>query len=315
MLKLFYRRLALAICLVAVASALTFALIASAPGNAANFLAERAAGPKATHELVQKIEHDLGLNDPLYIRFGHWVGNVADGRLGESLRTGHPITEEFAQRLPTTIRLLLGGGVIAFFMPLLIGVAGALSDGGVLDRSLRVLAIVGASAPNFFVGALLVLLFSVKLHWLPAFGTSGLLSWVMPWVTVGLFPTCVLSRVVRVTLQELMSRPFATTGFAKGYGRAGVLMYEALPNLAVPFLTTFGAQFALMIIGAIVVESVFAWQGIGAFFIDSIRFRDFPAMQAILMTFVVFFVFVNLLVDMVCMLIDPRIRRSQFESA
>jgi peptide/nickel transport system permease protein len=112
-----------------------------------------------------------------------------------------------------------------------------------------------------------------------------------------------------------MSRPFATTGFAKGYGRAGVLIYEALPNLAVPFLTTFGAQFSLMIIGAIVVESVFAWQGIGAFFIDSIRFRDFPAMQAILMTFVVFFVFVNLLVDMVCMLIDPRIRRSQFESA
>jgi peptide/nickel transport system permease protein len=120
----------------------------------------------------------------------------------------------------------------------------------------------------------------------------------------------VLSRVVRVALQNLMARPFCTTGFAKGYSRAGVLVREALPNLAVPFLTTFGAQFALMMIGAIVIETVFAWHGIGSFFIEAIRFRDFPAMQAILMTFVVFFVGVNLLVDMICMLIDPRIRRS-----
>ncbi|MDH6153648.1 MULTISPECIES: ABC transporter permease [Paraburkholderia] len=314
MFKLFCRRLALATGLIAVASALTFALIALAPGNAANFLAERAAGPKATHELVEKIERDLGLNDPLYLRYGHWVENAVRGQWGESLRTGRPVTEEFAQRLPTTVRLLAGGGVIAFFLPLILGVAGAMSNGGILDRTLRALALVGASAPNFFVGALLVLLFSVKLHWLPSFGTSGLLSWVMPWLTVGLFPTCVLSRVVRVSLHELMSRPFTTTGFAKGYSRRGVLLREALPNLAVPFLTTFGAQFALMIIGAVVVETVFAWQGVGAFFIDAIRFRDFPVMQAILMTFVVFFVSVNFVVDMVCMLIDPRIRRSQVAS-
>ena len=314
MFKLFCRRLVLATGLVAVASALTFALIALAPGNAANFLAERAAGPKATHELVEKIERDLGLNDPLYVRYAHWVESAVRGQWGESLRTGRPVTEEFAQRLPATVRLLAGGGVIAFFLPLILGVAGAMSNGGILDRTLRALALVGASASNFFVGALLVLLFSVKLHWLPSFGTSGLLSCVMPWLTVGLFPTCVLSRVVRVSLQELMSRPFTTTGFAKGYGRRGVLLREALPNLAVPFLTTFGAQFALMIIGAVVVETVFAWQGVGAFFIDAIRFRDFPAMQAILMTFVVFFVSVNLVVDMVCVLIDPRIRRSQLAS-
>ncbi|ABE35864.1 binding--dependent transport system inner membrane component family protein [Paraburkholderia xenovorans LB400] len=315
MVSLFCRRLALALGLVILASSLTFALIASAPGNAANFLAERAAGPKATHALVEKIEHDLGLNDPLYVRYGHWAVGTVRGQWGESLRTGRPITKELAERLPTTMRLLAGGGVIALVMPLILGLLGAVSNGGPVDRTLRVLALFGASAPNFFVGAMLVLLLSVKLHWLPAFGTTGFASWVMPWITVGLFPTCVLSRVVRVSLQELMSRPFTTTGFAKGYGRTEVLLREALPNLAVPFLTTFGAQFALMIIGAIVVESVFAWQGIGAFFIDSIRFRDFPAMQAVLMTFVTFFVLVNFVVDMLCMAIDPRIRRSHIAGA
>ena len=134
-------------------------------------------------------------------------------------------------------------------------------------------------------------------------------SWFLPWVTIALFPASVLSRVVRVNLQEAMSRPFATTGFAKGLTRRQVLLREALPNILVPFLTTFGAQFTLMIIGSIVVETVFALRGIGSFFIDAIRFRDFIGMQAVLMLFVVFFVSINLIVDMITVFADPRLRR------
>ena len=164
---------------------------------------------------------------------------------------------------------------------------------------------------DFFVAALLVLLFSVELGWLPSFGATGPSSWVLPSVTIALFPGSVLSRVVRVNLQEAMARPFATTGFAKGLTRSQVLWREALPNIAVPYLTTFGAQFTLMTIGAILVETVFALRGIGSFFIDAIRFRDFIGMQASLLLLVVFFVSVNFIVDVICLFVDPRLRRAR----
>lgn len=304
------RRVALAVALVLAASALSYALVASAPGNVAAMIAERTAGAKATRELIDQIAERLGLNDPLYVRYGRWVAQAVQGNWGDSLRTGHPIGEEFVERAPITARLLAGGGVLAFFVPLALGVVGAMSNGGLVDQTLRGLALLGASTPNFFLAALLVLLFSVQLHWLPSVGMGGMSSWVLPWITIAVFPACVLSRVVRVGLQEMMSRPFATTGFAKGQSRAGVLIKEALPNLTVPFITTFAAQFALMIIGAIVVETVFAWQGLGALFIEAIRFRDLPVMQAVLMTFIVFFVALNLLADIACMLLDPRMRKS-----
>ncbi|ESX90897.1 ABC transporter permease [Mesorhizobium sp. LSHC412B00] len=305
------RRMLLACLLVVAASALTFTLVAAAPGNVAALMAERAAGPGADAEMIKKIGEDLGLYDPLPVRYGRWLFSAITGDLGVSLRTGKPIAQEFAARIPMTAALLAGGGILGFFLSLALGVAGAVSNGGALDRFLHAFSLVGASTPNFFVAALLVIVFSVMLGWLPTFGVSGFTSWLLPWVTIALFPASVLSRVVRVNLQEAMSRPFATTGFAKGYTRTQVLMREALPNIAIPFLTTFGAQFTLMIIGSIVVETVFALRGVGAFFIDAIRFRDFVGMQSVLLLFVVFFVVVNLMVDVICMFVDPRMRRAR----
>lgn len=305
------RRILLACLLVLAASGLTFALVTAAPGNVAALIAERAAGPGADAEMIKKIGEELGLYDPLPVRYARWLGHALTGDFGVSLRTGKPIAQEFAARMPMTAALLAGGGVIAFLLSLGLGLAGAASNGGVVDRLLHAFSLVGASTPNFFVAALLVIVFSVMLGWLPTFGTSGFTSWLLPWATIALFPASVLSRVVRVNLQEAMSRPFATTGFAKGYTRTQVLVREALPNIAVPFLTTFGAQFTLMIIGSIVVESVFALRGVGAFFIEAIRFRDFVGMQSVLLLFVVFFVSINLVVDIICLLVDPRMRRAR----
>lgn len=305
------RRIFLAVLLMVAASALTFALVASAPGNVAALIAERAAGPGADGEMIRRIGEELGLYDPLPVRYARWLGNALTGDFGVSLRTGRPIADEFSSRIPMTAALLAGGGVIALFLSLGIGLAGAVSNGRVVDRFLHAFSLIGASTPNFFVAALLVIIFSVMLGWLPTFGTRGITSWILPWITVALFPASVLSRVVRVNLQEAMSRPFATTGFAKGQTRSQVLVREALPNIAVPYLTTFGAQFTLMIIGSIVVETVFALRGVGAFFIEAIRFRDFIGMQSVLLLFVVFFVTINLVVDLVCLLIDPRIRRTR----
>jgi peptide/nickel transport system permease protein len=311
MQRLLARRLGLALVLILAASAFIFALIAAAPGNVAALIAERAAGAGADGAMIARFEEELGLNDPLPVRYLRWLGGAVTGDFGVSLRTGKPIAEEFSARIPVTATLLAFGGVIAFFLSLAMGLAGAASNGGVVDRALHAAALIGASTPNFFVAALLVLTFAVGLGWLPSFGATGPASWLLPSLTIALFPASVLSRVVRVNLQEAMARPFATTGFAKGYTRGQVLLREALPNIAVPFLTTFGAQFTLMTIGAIVVETVFALRGVGSFFIDAIRFRDFIGMQATLLLFVVFFVAANFVVDVVCLFADPRLRRAR----
>lgn len=309
MQRMFMRRTGLALLLMLAATALTFALVSAAPGNVAALIAERAAGAGADGEMIAKIANDLGLNDPLPVRYLRWLGDAVTGDFGVSLRTGKPMSEEFAVRIPKTLALLAGGGVLALVLSLVMGLAGAVSNGGIMDRLLHGLALIGASTPNFFVAAMLVIVFSVMLGWVPTFGVSGFTSWLLPWVTIALFPGSVLARVVRVNLQEAMSRPFATTGFAKGLTRRAVLLREALPNILIPYMTTFGAQFTLMMIGAIVVERVFGLNGIGAFFIEAIRFRDFIGMQAVLMLFVVFFVSVNLIVDIAAMLADPRLRR------
>lgn len=311
MQKTLLRRIVLALLLMLAATALTFALVAAAPGNVAALIAERAAGAGADGEMIKRIAQDLGLNDPLPMRYLHWLGNALTGDLGVSLRTGKPIAQEFGERIPVTMALMAGGGFLVFFISLGFGIAGAVSNGGVIDRLLHGVALIGASTPNFFVAAILVIIFSVMLGWVPTFGMAGWTSWFLPWVTIALFPASVLSRVVRVNLQEAMSRPFATTGFAKGLTRRQVLLREALPNIIVPFLTTFGAQFTLMTIGSIVVETVFALRGIGSFFIDAIRFRDFIGMQAVLMLFVVFFVSINLIVDVIAVFADPRLRRAR----
>lgn len=311
MQKTLLRRIALAVLLILAATALTFALVAAAPGNVASLIAERIVGAGADGEIIKRIANDLGLNDPLPVRYLNWLGGALKGDFGISLRTGKPISQEFSERIPVTLALMSGGGVIAFFLSLGLGIAGAVSNGGFVDRMLHGVALIGASTPNFFVAAILVIVFSVMLGWVPAFGRSGFSSWLLPWFTIALFPASVLARVVRVNLQEAMSRPFATTGFAKGLTRRQVLLREALPNILVPFLTTFGAQFTLMMIGSIVVETVFALRGIGSFFIDAIRFRDFIGMQAVLLLFVVFFVSVNLVVDVIAVLADPRQRRAR----
>ena len=309
MQRMFMRRTGLALLLMLAATALTYALVSAAPGNVAALIAERAAGAGADGEMIAKIANDLGLNDPLPVRYLRWLGDAVQGDFGVSLRTGKPMSDEFAARIPKTLALLAGGGALALALSLVMGLAGAVSNGGIVDKLLHGLALVGASTPNFFVAAMLVIVFSVMLGWVPTFGVSGFTSWLLPWITIALFPGSVLSRVVRVNLQEAMSRPFATTGFAKGLTRRAVLLREALPNILIPYMTTFGAQFTLMMIGAIVVERVFGLNGIGAFFIEAIRFRDFIGMQAVLMLFVVFFVSVNLIVDIAAMLADPRLRR------
>lgn len=302
------KRLQHTLVLLFMASLLCFTLVVSAPGNVAILIAEL-RGMIATEGYVEQITEEIGLNKPLLERYGDWFSRAVQGDFGISYRTGQDIGDVVATRLPVTATLIAGGAALALVFSLLLGFIGALFPYKLPDRVARGLAILGASMPTFFVGALSIYLFSVMWRIFPSFGYSGLSSWVLPWVTIAMLPAAALSRVVRVGLEDAMSRPFVLTARSKGLSHAVILFRDALPNIAPQYINAFGTQVGLMTASAVIVEPIFAWQGLGDFFLAGVRFRDFMVVQACLLLFLSFFIIVNLLVDLGISAADPRARR------
>jgi peptide/nickel transport system permease protein len=305
MSRMILARLASALTLMIMASMLSFLLILAAPGNVAVVMAEAQAA-YVSKEAIEAIEREHGFNDPVYIRYARWLVDSLEGNFGHSLRTGEDVAESFYERLPLTATLVAGGGVAALVIGLGLGLTGAVFAGSPVDKLTRSTALLAASTPTFFVGALLILLFGVILHLLPTYGFRGPSSWVLPSLTIGFVPGALLSRVTRVALEDAMTRPHISTAMSKGFGRRRILIRDALPNVAPTLITTFGLKFALMIQGAIVVEIVFSWPGIASYFVEAVRFRDLPVIQAGLLLFTVFFVLVNLVVDLIVAAVDPK---------
>ena len=306
--RLVMRRLRQSALLLVLASILCFTLVVSAPGNVAVLIAELRS-PGATFDEIRVIEDELGLNDPLPERYWTWLTGAVQGDFGISYKTGEPVGQAMGSRLGTTAILIAGGSVFGLLVSFGLGFAGALRPYGVIDMMTRGLALLGASMPSFFVGALLTYAFAVHLNWLPSFGMSGPSSMIMPWITIGLLPAAVLSRVIRVGLAEAMSKPYALTAASKGLSKRAILFRDALPNIAPTYINAWGAQTALMVVGTIVVEPLFAWHGVGDLFLQGVKFRDFMVVQACLLVFITFFIILNLLVDIGMMLTDPKLRR------
>jgi peptide/nickel transport system permease protein len=292
------------------ASVLCFALVVSAPGNIAILIAELRT-PTATKEDIAKVAEEIGLNKPLLVRYADWLGNSAQGNFGISYRTGEEVGVAIGSRLPVTATLVAGGAVVAFVLSLAIGFAGAFFAHKLPDQVARGLALLGASTPTFFVGALLVYAFSVSFRIFPTFGYDGFNSFILPWLTVGFLPAAVLSRVVRVGLEEAMAKPYVLTAMSKGFGRLRILLRDALPNIAPTYLNALGTQVGVMVVAGVVVEPLFAWQGLADLFLTGVRFRDFMVVQACLLVFITFFIVLNVLVDIAMMLTDPRLRRQR----
>ena len=309
MLRFVVGRARNAIVLLVLASMLCFGLVVSAPGNVAVLVAELRT-PGATFAQIAAIEEELGLNDPLPVRYGNWLTGVTKGDFGISYKTGADVGAAMAGRLSVTATLLVGAAGFAVLFSLGMGFLGALRPYGVVDRLTRVVALVGASTPTFFLGAMLIYGFALSLGWFPTFGYgSGLRNWVLPWVSLGVLPGCVLSRIVRVGLEEEMTRPFALTARAKGLTRNAILFRDALPNIAPAYLNALGAQATAMTVGSVVIEPLFAWPGVGALFLQGVQFRDFMVVQAGLLIFISFFILLNLAVDITVMFLDPKLRR------
>ncbi|RWL99706.1 MAG: ABC transporter permease [Mesorhizobium sp.] len=301
-------RLRNAALMLVLATLLCFALVVSAPGNVAVLIAELRT-PKATFEQIHKVEEELGLNKPLIVRYGLWLTGALEGDLGVSYKTGQDIGEALSSRLPITLALVVGGACFAALLSFVLGFMGALWPGRLGDVASRVLALLGASMPSFFVGALLIYGFAVQLRLFPSFGSESPTSWVLPWMTIGFLPAAVLSRVVRVGLEEAMARPFALTATAKGLSRWAILFRHALPTIAPTYVNALGAQGGAMVVGAIVVEPLYALKGVSDLFLQGVLFRDFMVVQACLLVFLTFFIILNLLVDIAIMFLDPKLRR------
>lgn len=308
MLRYTVNRMFTAAILMVMASVFAFLIVAAFPGNVAALIAELLGG-FVSQDVVDKVAEEYRLNDPLIARYGYWVADVLNGNLGRSFRTGEEVTVELLERLRPTFALLVGGGIVTLVVAVSLGFLGALWPGGFIDRAIRAIAVVNISIPKFFLAAMLIYVFGVVLNVLPTFGFRGPESWILPAIAIGVVPGSLLSRVARVSLEDAMSRPYVTTALAKGLSRRRILFRDALPNIVPIVLTALGMDIAFMVQGALIIEPIFAWQGLGTYMVEAARFRDLPVMQASLLSFAALFILINLTVDLVVMVVNPLQRR------
>ena len=289
-----------------------FSLLYIAPGDPAAVI----AGDLATVDDIARIHAQLGLDEPFFLRFGHWLWGVLHGDLGTSIFTNLPVTQLIAQRLEPTVALTLTTLVvtIAFAVPL--GVIAAWKVGTWIDRSVMVVAVLGFSLPSFVLAYVLILIFSVEFDLLPVQGyvsiRDGFVPFIehliLPSIALGLIYGALVARITRASMLDVLSQDYIRTAQAKGLANKEVLIGHALKNAAVPIATVIGIGLALLISGVIVTETVFAIPGIGRLTVDAILRRDYPIIQGVILLFSAAYVLVNLAVDISYTLLDPRVR-------
>ena len=282
-------------------------LIHLVPGDPVQIMYAQSQG--TTPEQLEAIRHNLGLDQPIYMQYLHFVGRLFHGDLGYTIRGHQPVLDVIMQRLPNTIVLAVAAMAIAILIGLPIGFFAAYKRGTAIDTGLMVAAITGVSIPHFWLGLVLLFFFAVQLGWLPVSGT-GPLNLVLPAVTLGLSNAAIVARMTRSSMMEIMRQDFVRTAEAKGLPKAVVLYRHVLRPGLVPVITMMGLQFAFMMGGAIVVENIFAWNGVGRMAVEAIFQRDYPVIQGFILTFAVVVVCVSILLDAVYALVDPRIRRA-----
>jgi len=306
------RRIVATIPVMAIVALFVFSLLYIAPGDPAAVI----AGEQASPEDVEKIRRGLGLDRPFLSRFGDWSWHILQGDLGTSMFTGLPVTQLIVQRLEPTLSLMVVTLILAVTIAVPMGVMAAWKAGTWVDRGLMAFAVLGFSVPVFVVGYLLAYVFALELDWFPVQGytplSAGFWPWlenlVLPAIALGCVYIALIARITRASMLEVLQQDYIRTARSKGMGQSGILFIHALKNAAVPIVTVIGIGVALLIGGAVVTESVFAIPGLGRLTIDAIVRRDYPVIQGIVLLFSLVYVLVNLAVDVLYTLLDPRIR-------
>jgi ABC-type dipeptide/oligopeptide/nickel transport system permease component len=280
-------------------------MLRAVPGDPVTVMLSEHASPEEGAQL----RHQLGLDRPVYIQYFRYMDRVVHGDLGRSIRLALPVTSLIRERFPATLELAFASLALASLLGVIAGVAAAAYRGRLPDHAIMVGALLGVSLPSFWLALMLILFFGLKLGVLPIAGNDqGLKSLVLPAITLATIPLAVISRLTRSSLVEVLREDYIRTAFAKGLSRRRVLIRHALRNGLIPLITVVGIQFGTLLGGAIIVETVFAWPGIGRLLIDAVAARDFPLIQGIILFIAAGFVLVNLAVDLLYAWVDPRVR-------
>jgi peptide/nickel transport system permease protein len=285
-------------------SLLLFFMLRMLPGDPAQVL----AGQMASAEEIETIRRQLGLDRPIHEQYLSYLNRLAHLDLGRSARTQNPVIEEVWARLPNTMLLAVAAISMACLFGIPAGVISAMRPYTWVDYLVTMASLCGISMPVFWLGIMLVVLFSVILKWLPAGGTGSWQHVILPSVTLAAFVVAFIARMTRSTMLETLNQDYTTTARSKGLKENVVVIKHALKNALIPIVTVVGLQFGLLLGGAVLTETVFAWPGLGRLIVDSILARDYPVIQGTILIFGLLYILVNLAVDILYALIDPRIR-------
>ena len=289
-------------------SVVIFSIMHALPGDPVQLMLAGAESGSVTPERQEELREQLGLNDPLAVQYGRFLRGAVTGDLGTSVRLRTPVVDLILDRLGSTLALSLGGILFGVLFGVTIGTLAALKQGSWIDTLSMVLAYVGVSMPLFWLGLLLILVFSFQMGWFPPAGQVGLRSLVLPSLSLGLISAGVIARLTRASMVEVLVQDFIRTARSKGLSERVVIVRHALRNGLVPVLTILGIQFGAMLSGAVVTETVFSRPGLGRLVVSAILWKDYPLVQGIVLFMATTHVVVNLLVDASVAWLDPRTR-------
>lgn len=304
MLQLLAKRLVQSVLILFGVSAITFVLLYALPADPARML----AGRSATAKTVENIRHELGLDKPLVVQFGHYVGGLVQGDLGRSYAQKTEVSKLIAARLPATLTLMAAGIALEVLFGMVLGVTAALHRGKLADRVIMMSSFVGVSAPQFVVALLLLYVFAATLGWFPMSGYGTAAHVVLPAATLGLLGAGWYARMVRSAMIDVLNQDYVRTARAKGLSRARVVLRHALPNATLPIIAMIGIDIGQFMGGVVVVEAVYGWPGIGQLAWQAIQQVDIPIIMGVTLTSALAIILGNLLADIIAPAIDPRIR-------
>lgn len=280
-----------------------FFIISLSPGDAAAMLA-----PNATSEELELIREEMGLNDPLLVQFGRYMLGLLHGDLGTSYYSNRPVFQEWIARFPATLKLAFWAAIASVIVAVPVGIISAVKQYSLADYSATLFALIGVSMPPFWLGLLLIILFSLHLGWLPSGGADSASSVILPAITCGMTFAALLTRMTRSSMLDVIRQDYIRTARAKGVKEKQVLSKHALKNALIPIITVIGIQFGSTLGGSTLTETVFSWPGVGRLVIDSINRKDRPMVMGCLILTTIFISIVNLLVDILYAYVDPRIK-------
>jgi peptide/nickel transport system permease protein len=304
MISYIIRRLLLLIFVLLGVVTLVFFLIHFIPGDPVDIM----LGDYALLADKQELRDNLGLNLPIFKQYLDYLGNVLKGDLGQSIHSKRPVVQEILERLPASAELMTGAMVVALLMAFPLGIISALKPFGILDSTSMFISFIGVSMPNFWLGPLLIILFSIQLDWLPINERGGIEHLILPAITLGTAMAAMLSRMIRSSLLEVLKEDYVIHAKAKGLPAWKVILKHALRNALIPVITIIGLQVGVLLSGAIITEAIFDWPGMGTLLLEGIYNRNYPLVQGCILIIAGIYVLVNLITDIAYAWVDPRVR-------